>query len=272
MSEFSRFRSGFKSRVTRAALAVSLHLLLSALVAGVIAALVFGLWFPSPLRELVGGTELFWLIVGVDVVCGPLLTLVVFNPSKPRVELRRDLACIALLQVMVLGYGIHTLAHARPLALVHEVDRFRVVTYSDLDEDEDASVPNWAQPWSLTRPRTVGLRSVATSAEKMASIDASLQGVEPSQRPSWWQDYALNTAQVLQRARPLNELRDKHASQVALIDAAVARALANHQPGETADGVALRWLPLVSRRVTDWVVLLDPVSARVRGYAHVDGF
>ena len=272
MPEFSVFPSTFKSRGAHAARAAGIHLLLSVTVAGMVAALVFGLWFPSPLRELVGGTELFWLIVGVDVVCGPLLTLVVFNPGKPRAELRRDLALVALIQLLALGYGIHTLAHARPVVLVHEVDRFRVVTYSDLDEDEDVSVPDWAQPWSLTRPRTVGLRPVSTSAEKLASVDASLQGVEPSQRPSWWQDYALSTARVLQRARPLNELRNKHASQVALIDAAVARALANHKPGETTDGTTLRWLPLVSRRTADWVVLIDPHTARLRSYAHVDGF
>ncbi len=270
--EVSVLPSGFRFRATHALRAAAIHLLLSATVAGVVAALVFGLWFPSPLRELVGGTELFWLIVGVDVVCGPLLTLVMFNPSKPRAELRRDLALVALIQLLALGYGIHTLAHARPVALVHEVDRFRVVTYFDLDEGEDASVPDWAQPWRLTRPRTLGLRPASTSDEKMASIDASLQGVEPSQRPSWWQDYALSTAQVLQRARPLSELRGKYPSQAALMDAAVGRALANHKPGETTDGAALRWLPLVSRRAMDWVVLIDPHTARLRGYAHVDGF
>jgi len=264
--------SELKSRSAHAVRVAALHLLLSATVAAVVAVLVFGLWFPSPLRELVGGTELFWLIVGVDVVCGPLLTLVVFNPGKPRAELWRDLALVALIQLLALGYGVHTLAHARPVALVHEVDRFRVVTYADLDEGEEVRVPDWAQPWSMTRPRTVGLRPIVTPAEQLASIDASLQGVEPSQRPSWWQDYALSTAQVLQRADPVAELRDKHPGQRALIDAAVRQALANQKPGETADGAALRWLPLVSRRATDWVVLIDPQTARLRGYVNVDGF
>lgn len=272
MSKISAAPFAFNSRSAQALRAAAIHLLLSATLAGAVAALVFGLWFPSPLRELVGGTELFWLIIGVDVVCGPLLTLVVFNPDKPHAELRRDLALVALIQLLALGYGIHTLAHARPVALVHEVDRFRVVTFSDLAEGEDATVPDWAQPWSFSRPRTVGLRSVSTSAEKLATIDASLQGVEPSQRPSWWQDYGLSTVQVLQRARPLTELRDKHPGQAEQVDAAVRHALANSNPDEVADGTALRWLPLVSRRTTDWVVLLDPVTARVRGYAHLDGF
>lgn len=272
MSQASAASSGVKFRSVHALRAAAIHLLLSATIAGGVAALVFGLWFPSPLRQLVGGAALFWWIVGVDVVCGPLLTLVVFSPAKPRTELFRDLAVVALIQLLALGYGIHTLAHARPVALVHEVDRFRVVTFSDLAEGEENDAPDWAKPWSLSRPRTVGLRSVRTSDEKLASIDASLQGVEPSQRPSWWQDYRLSIDQVLQRARPLAELRDKHPGQNLLIDAAVERALADHQTGESTDGASLRWMPLVSRRVMDWVVLVDPSTARLRGYAHVDGF
>ena len=261
-----------KSRSAHAVQSAAIHLLLSAAVAGVVAALVFGFWFPAPLRELVGGTELFWLIVGVDVVCGPLLTLVVFNPAKPRAELRRDLALVALIQLLALGYGIHTLAHARPVVLAHEVDRFRVVTYSDLDEDQDANVPDWARPWSLTGVRTVGLRPVANSAEMFASIDASLQGVEPSQRPIWWQDYALSISKVLERARPLAELRAKYSDQTGILNAEVKRATANIKAGETDNPESLVWLPLVSRRVTDWVVFLDPVTARVRGFVHLDGF
>ena len=249
-----------------------MHLLLSIVVAGVVAALVFGWWFSSPLRELVGGTELFLLIVGVDVVCGPLLTLVVFNPRKPRAELLRDLTVVASIQLLALGYGIHTLAYARPVAMVHEVDRFRVVTYSDIDEAEKTLTPEWAQPWSLSRARQMGLRAVKTSAEKLASIDASLQGVEPSQRPSWWQDYALSVPKVLERVRPLAELRAKHPDQTALLNTATQSASANSVQGETTDPESLVWLPLVSRRVTDWVVLLDPVTARVRGYAHLEGF
>lgn len=269
MSEISA-SPRFRSRSAHAIRAAGVHLLISVAVASGVAALVFGLWFPVPLRELVGGTELFWLIVGVDVVCGPLLTLVVFNPHKPRAELRRDLALVALIQVFALGYGIHTLAYARPVVLVHEVDRFRVVTYSDLDPD--ATAPDWARPWSLTRPRTVGLRPADNQAEKTARISASLQGVEPSQRPTWWQDYLLSIPEVLQRARPLNELRDKYPDRSTFIDSAVKRSLAGQQPSETTDATTLRWLPLVSRRATDWIVFIDPQSARIRGYAHLDGF
>lgn len=263
----------FKNRSVHALRAAALHLFFSALVAAAAASLIFGYWFPEPLGELMGGRELFWLIVSVDVVCGPLLTLVVFNPVKPRSELRRDLIIVASIQFLALGYGIYTLGYARPVALVHEVDRFRLIGFADFDEADVTNAPNWAQPWSFSRLRTVGLQPTESSYEaKMASIDASLQGVEPSQRPSRWQDYALSVPQVLERAHPLSDLRTKHATEATLLDAAVTRALVDAEPGETKDADSLRWLPLVSRRSNDWVVLLDPVTARVRGYAHLDGF
>src|SRR5690606_15630395 len=118
-----------------------------AVVAGTIAMLVFWGWFPAPLHQLMGGLDLFLLIASVDVVCGPLLTLVVFTPAKSRVDLRRDLTLVVVIQILALGYGIHTLSYARPVALVFEVDRFRAVSYADLDEAEAPDAPSWAQPW-----------------------------------------------------------------------------------------------------------------------------
>lgn len=272
MNNASFFQRVLTLRGLCALRAATVHLSLSAVVAATVALLVFGYWFPGPLRELSGGAELFWLIFSADVVCGPLLTLVVFNPSKPRSELRRDLTLVGIIQLLVLGYGIHTLSFARPVALVHEVDRFRVVSVADIDEAESENTPRWAKPLGFSQPATVGIRAATTLEENMVSIEASMQGVEPSQKPSWWQDYSLSVPQVLKRSHDLTALRTKHPAQAALIEAAATRAIANFQPGETTDSTMLRWLPLVSRHSSDWVVLLDPVTARIRGYLHLDGF
>ncbi|CAN7631637.1 hypothetical protein LJR129_004852 [Acidovorax sp. LjRoot129] len=259
-------------RATRALRAAAFHLSLSAAVVAIVALLVFGFWFPGPLRQLSGGAELFWLIVSVDIVCGPLLTMVVFNPTKPQSELRRDLAMVAAIQLLVLGYGIHTLSYARPVALVYEVDRFRVVSVADIDEAEADDTPSWAKPLSFSRPPTIGIRPAATLEENISSIEASMQGIEPSQKPSWWQEYALSVPQVLQRSHDLASLRTKHPAHAALIEAAASNTITNLQPGETNAPATLRWLPLVSRHASDWVVLIDPVTARIRGYIHLDGF
>ena len=248
------------------------HLLASSLIAALSAALVFVFWYPFPYDQMTGGRHLFWLVISVDVVCGPLLTLVLFSPTKPRAELARDLALIVAIQLAALGFGLHALAQARPLALVFETDRFRVVSLADLDPDDSLNdgpfkaplgLGPWSQ-WSLSQPRVLAVRKSKDGAELMKSVERSLAGVEPSQRPSWWQAYAMSVPQVLQRARPLPELAAKGPAQATELAKAVARS---GQPE-----AQLRWLPVVSRHTTDWVVLIDAASGQVRGFAHVDGF
>lgn len=118
----------------------------------------------------------------------------------------------------------------------------------------------------------MGIRTPATSDEKMANIDSALQGVEPSQRPSWWQDFEASVPAVLKRAKDVTILRKRYPEQAKLLNEALSDAATNAQQNETTSPDALRWLPLVGRHSYDWVVLLDPVTARIRGYVKLDGF
>lgn len=249
-----------------------IHFLLSTLIAGLVAILVFWKWFPEPFGELAGGLNLFGLIVGVDVVCGPLLTLILIRKGKTHIALAADICMIAAIQLCALAYGLHSLSQARPLALVFEVDRFRIISYADFPEDELNTLPDWAKPWHIAEIRTMGLRSAATLDEKIASVNGSLQGVEPSQRPSWWQDYGLSKPQILAKARSLNTLRQMHPTKQDIIDIALRQVDPARSAGESTDPMKLRWLPLVGRHSMGWVVLIDPVTARIRGYAALDGF
>ena len=49
-----------------------------------------------------------FLVVGIDVVLGPLLTLIVFHPKKK--SLIWDLAVIVAVQLGALGYGVWVMA------------------------------------------------------------------------------------------------------------------------------------------------------------------
>lgn len=107
--------------------AACIHFGISLLVALAAALLVFLVWYPYPYREISGGRELFMMVVAVDVVMGPLMTLTIFNLKKPMKERCRDLAIIGLLQLAALAYGLWTVSVARPVHLGYEIDRFRVV-------------------------------------------------------------------------------------------------------------------------------------------------
>ena len=59
--------------------AAGIHLAISAAVAVVVLALLLLVWYPQPYFRLAGGAGLMLILIGVDVVTGPLLTLIVFR-------------------------------------------------------------------------------------------------------------------------------------------------------------------------------------------------
>jgi len=202
--------------------AAGIHLLISLAIAALAAALVFGLWYPQPYPELSGGRELFLLVVSVDVVMGPLITLAIFNRKKPWKELRRDLAIVGLLQLAALGYGLWTVAVARPVHLVFEYNRFRVVHAIEVPEELIAQAPPGITPLPFTGPDVLSLRPFKDSKEQFDSTMAAVAGVSLSARPDLWQPYATARDEVLKEAKPVLALRQRFAARAAEIDAAVA--------------------------------------------------
>src|SRR6185295_13123758 len=93
-----------KKKVTRWR-ASGLHLLISIAVAVGVLALMLSLWYPGPLFEAAGGNDLLFILVGVDVVVGQLITLVIFRSHNR--GLKFVVGLIAALQIVALNYRMH---------------------------------------------------------------------------------------------------------------------------------------------------------------------
>lgn len=243
--------------------ASGIHLGISIAIALLAAMLVFGLWYPNPYREISGGRELFLILMLVDIILGPLITLAIFNRAKPWRELKRDLAMVALLQLSALGYGMWTVFVARPVHMVFEYDRFRVVHAVDVPPEMLSSAPRDLVTLPLMGPTLLSLRPFKDGQEKMEATMAALEGLSLSARPDLWQPYAAAKAEIWQASRPVSELKTRFASQTAAIDAAIA------QSGRNPETVV--YLPMVGRK-SFWTVLLDPVTAEVLGFLPLDSF
>jgi hypothetical protein len=244
--------------------AAIIHLGLSALVAALAALLVFALWYPYPYREISGGRELFQLVVAVDIVLGPLLTFAVFNRAKPRTELRRDLGVIVLLQLAGLAYGLWTVNLARPVHMVFEYDRFRVVHQVDIPVELLERAPGGITPVPWGAPTLLALREFRNAQENSDMTLAALQGVPLSARPELWQPYEAAGARVLGAAKPLSQLKSRFPQRADQIDTLVHAA--------KRDPASVAYLPLVARKAEAWTVLLDGATAEVIGYLPLDSF
>ena len=89
-------------------------------------------WYPQPLFSTDGGWHVIRIIAGVDLVLGPMLTLIIFKPGKP--GLKFDLIMIALVQTLALSWGIWNTYNERPAAVIYTIDFFTPVPAYQLAE------------------------------------------------------------------------------------------------------------------------------------------
>ena len=102
--------------------AFGIHLTASVIVFVGLLLLIITVWYPGILFSIDGGWNGLKLIMGVDVVLGPLLTLIVYRIGKP--GLKFDLSCIVALQVACMAAGMWVVYQSRPIALVFAYDTF----------------------------------------------------------------------------------------------------------------------------------------------------
>jgi hypothetical protein len=235
--------------------AAGIHFGLSTAAALPVLAVVLLAWYPGPLPALLGVGAILLIMLGVDVVLGPLFTLIVFDRRKKR--LAWDLATIAAVQIGALLYGLFTVYQGRPAFVVFVKDRFEVISPADLRPDARAAArgnpPARIDPLG---PRWVAARLPESAAERSAILfEALAHNRDVQHHPRLYVDYADEAAQVLARALPVERLRALNPARLAQVDAEVAAT------GQSA--AALRYLPLRGP-ARDGAVLVDAADGRVR--------
>jgi hypothetical protein len=221
--------------------AAAIHMSISATIGLVSAFLIFGVWYAPPYSEATGAGELVLLLMGVDLVLGPMLTLVVFKAGKR--GLRFDLAIIALTQACAFTYGMSVVVSARPVFVVGAVDRFVLVLANDLDRADlaEASKPEFRH-LSWTGPRIVGTVMPTDPEESNALLTSGLAGKDIERFPKYYVDYPLAATELLKRAKPLAELRKISVTAEPLID----RYLQEHH----REIATVAWLPIKAPRAS----------------------
>ncbi|MEQ1773879.1 MAG: TfpX/TfpZ family type IV pilin accessory protein [Burkholderiales bacterium] len=184
--------------------AAGIHLLLSAGIAIVAIVLMLKVWYPPPLFTAEGGNDLLFILVGVDVILGPLITLIIFKSGKP--GLRFDLTMIAVFQVCALVYGCYVMFVARPVYIAFVVDQFEIVRATELD------------PADVARARYPQFRSLPVSGPAVIAVDiptdkavlknllsdAMNNGTVVQHLPQYYVPYADQRKQALAQSQPLD--------------------------------------------------------------------
>lgn len=241
--------------------AAFIHLLISFFVVGSVAAYIIYFWYPPALMHMAKADRLLMLIGGVDLVVGPLLTLIIYKAGKKHLKL--DLAIIALIQFSFLTYGLYTTWNSRPVFLVAVPDRFELVFANEITAKKlsQARLAKF-KTLSMTKPLLVGAQMPNNRKEAEDIILSAVNGQGDIQTmPKYFVEYSQVSMALLARGKPLEAGKNLSESDAKAMQAA-AQAY-GHSPQE------LRYLALASSR--DFAVMLVKAdTAELVGPVNID--
>jgi hypothetical protein len=231
--------------------ASGLHLVISVAVALVVLALLLLVWYPGPMFEAAGGRDLLLILIGVDVVAGPLITLIIFRAGKRGLKL--DLAVIGAVQLAALLYGTHIMFLARPAFIVFVKDQFQVAIAVELEPGNLAKAKylQFKRP-PLTGPILAFAEMPTDPAERSKVVDAAFVGLDMQHFPQYFVPYPDRAKEVLETAWTIARMRKEEPLAAKVVDEYLARS-----GTKEAD---VRYLRLRARRA--WLaVLIDAKTA-----------
>jgi hypothetical protein len=231
--------------------ASGLHLLISIAIAAAVVALLLLVWYPGPLFEAMGGRGLLFILIGVDVVLGPLITLIIFKQGKRGLKL--DLAIIGAVQLAALLYGVHVMYLARPAFIAYVKGQLQVAIAAELAPERlaQAKYPQFRRP-PFGKPVFVATDIPNDPASQNELVDAVLAGQDVQHFPKYYVPYSERTREILAGSQPLERIRKTEPETGRIIDAYLA-----HSGKKESD---LRYVPLRGREA--WIaVLIDARTA-----------
>ena len=221
------------------------HITISVLIALIVVCIVFLLWYPAPLAKATGVTQLFLMLIVIDVIIGPMLTLLIYKEGKK--TLKTDLTVIVLIQITALLYGVYNIAQGRPVWLVQNGNRFELVRNNEImDENIKLAKAEYRQV-SWLKPQFVAVKSGDTIEQKNKNLFEEVEtGISAALRPERYTTLDQEKQNLVVHSRDLEELKkfnDQHRINTVL----------SQYPQATA------WLPLKAS-VVDMTVLVGQNS------------
>lgn len=251
------------ARLKRSLLPAAIHFFGGLIVVCAIAMVLFFVWYPWPYDEFSGGRSLFLMLIGVDVVCGPLLTLLLVTETKPRRLLVLDISLVLLIQGSAMAYGLYVAWQARPIYMVAEIDRFKIITNGELKPSEIQKLPSELRTGFWKKPIIVGIRPPTSIEEKNKVLFESLQGGRDyAERPEFYIPYRDDSAKKsLNAGRNLSNFVRKHPE---------LQRWANEYAANRSSNIDdVKYLPIMARE--DWIAILD-VNGYVADFLKGEGF
>ena len=205
--------------------ASGLHFFFSLGVFSLLVGILLWFWYPNPYFSASGGWQGLRLVAAVDLVLGPLITLVIFNPQKSRRELGIDIGVVVLIQMTALVWGIKAVYEQRPVAVVFLDTSFYTVPAAAITAQGIGL--DVLDEFGAERPVFVFARRPESGAEQERFQQAvEVDSIPPHEQVWLYQPLDEHFAQVRRSSLDVDEIMDINPEMKAEIEQVLAKAQA----------------------------------------------
>src|ERR1700690_3027573 len=187
--------------------AFALHLTGSATALTLVLGTLYLGWYRWPGWYICDAKNLGIVLMGVDSVLVPFLSLVTASPRKPRRELARDVSIIVAVQLVALSYGSVQLWTGRPLYYALTENVLQVVQAYDLNADEVAlaeKLDSPLRPHWYSLPRWIWAPMPPDSSPADASgKPESKEKIDPIEMPRLFQPWQAGLSELRAQLKPV---------------------------------------------------------------------
>ena len=223
-----------------------IHLAISLIVVAALCGLIFFVWYPGAFFEVRGTWNALKILISVDLVVGPLLTLVVYKAGKS--SLKFDMSVIAAIQLLALVYGSWVLYQERPYYMIFAVDRFELIGRHEVDTSGAVfdSLP--------VKPLVGPAQAIALRPDNPEDLQQLMNEVlfeakpDIERRPNLWHAYAEAKEHVAERLVDLAKLTGQGPDAAATVEA--------YLQSTNRNAAELGYIPLIGRE-RNFAVILD---------------
>ena len=240
--------------------AFSIHLAVSTTIVGIVVALIFFFWYPKPYFEANGAWTVLKVLIMVDLVMGPMMTLIIYKKGKKTLVF--DMSVIFAIQLAALIYGVNVIYTQRPYYLVFAVDRFEIVSLAEIDESQ-IKYPELELENKPSNDLILAFADFPEDVEERNKLMFEAADGKPDieRRPEYYKPYLPNVNKVMERAKTLNELIKANENNKRKVE----EFLKKHD--RQADGLV--FFPIVGRN-TDLALVVDQVTGLPLGAISAD--
>ncbi|MET3121576.1 hypothetical protein AAKU67_001160 [Oxalobacteraceae bacterium GrIS 2.11] len=177
-----------------------IHLVASAFVLLLVFLLISRVWYPGVLFSKSAGVPLLKIIIAVDVIVGPFITLIIFDAKKKLIKL--DMAIILLFQISFMLCGMWTVFSSRPAFIVFTGHAFYMVRANEIEHQDLSKVETKQfKHLPLFGPEFVGTNEPKDLSIRNDIAFAGLSGMGIQNLPQYYVPFSEVRNQVIAAAK-----------------------------------------------------------------------